>query len=295
MTRNTLPPLWTITDLNSAAPGMMFGPDFIFYRDFSALRRLTGKIVVNFVGFTYVTSGKIAITLNDISLRAEAGQLIFYKAGDFISDVLLSPDCDGMLCGLEATVPFESRNKMGVPQLSSLKGNCKVFSLHKGADALLEAYCDLLSRKYSMGMDNVRFTIISLLEDVLASVDISCSDTEKSRPRQSAELLYRRFSTMLVESYPKPREVSWYAEALAVTPKYLAKVVKQISGKSTTEWINEAMMTDVRTSLIHTDDSIKEISARLGFNNPAFFGKYVKKHSGLTPKQLRAYLKDRPS
>ncbi len=156
MTRNTLPPLWTINDLNSAAQGMMFGSDYIFYRDFSALRKLTNKIVVNFVGFIYVTTGKIAITLNDISLRAEAGQIIFYKAGDFISDVLFSADSEGMVCGLEATVPFESRSKRGVPRLSSLKGNCEVFTLNKGAEALLEMYCELLCQKYSMGIENVR-------------------------------------------------------------------------------------------------------------------------------------------
>lgn len=291
MTQNSLPPLWTISDLNSAAQGMMFGPDFIFYRDFSALRKLTSKIAVSFVGFIYVTTGKIAVTLNDISLRAEAGQLIFYKAGDLISDVLFSPDSDGMLCGLESTVPFESRSKRGVPQLSSLRGNCEVFSLNKDAEILLGMYCNLVCQKYSMGIENVRYTMISMLEDVLGSVDLTDHGGEKTHTRQSADILYRRFSTLLVESYPKPRDVKWYADALSVSPKYLSKVVRQISGKCTAEWINEAMMADVRTSLIHTDESIKEISARLGFNNSAFFGKYVKKHSGLTPKQLREYLK----
>ncbi len=292
MTQNSLPPLWTITDLNSAAEGMMFGPDYIFYRDFSALRQLTSKIVVNFVGFIYVTTGKIAVTLNDISLRAEAGQIIFYKAGDFISDVLFSADCEGMMCGLEATVPFESRSRRGVPQLSSLKGNCEVFNLNKDTGVILRTYSELLCQKYSMGLGNVRYTMISMLEDVLASVNLNGDDSEKGQPRQSADHLYRRFSALLIESFPKPREVRWYAEALAVSPKYLTRVVRQISGKCPTEWLNEAIMADVRTSLIHTDESIKEISARLGFDNPAFFGKYVKKHSGLTPKQLRAYLKD---
>lgn len=293
MAPNTLPPLWTIDDLNSAAPGMMFGSDFIFYSDFSALKKLTSKIAVDFVGFVFVTSGKIAITLNDVYLRAEAGQIIFYKAGDFISDVLFSPDSDGLLCGMEAGAPFESRSKRGVPQLSSLKGNCKVFNLDKEARELLEMYGELLCRKFSMGLENVRFTMISMLEDVLHSVALPDLDSDKPQKRQTADILYRRFSTLLVESFPKPRDVRWYADALSVSPKYLARVVKQISGKCATDWINETMMADVRTSLIHTDESIKEISARLGFNNAAFFGKYVKKHSGLTPKQLRAYLNSR--
>ncbi len=291
MTQNTLPPLWTIRDFNSAAAGMMFGSDFIFYRDFTALRKLTRKIVVNFVGFVYVATGKISITLNDVTLRAEAGQIIFYKAGDYISDVLFSPECDGMVCGIEATVPFESRSSVGFPQLTSLKGNCMVFSLKESVVTLLGIYGELLSQKYSMGIDEVRFTIISMMEDLLASVILPGTDSEKIPMRQSADRLYQRFSTLLIESYPKARDMQWYADALSVSPNYLARVVKQISGRCTMEWINEAVMTDIRTELIHTDESIKEISVRLGFNNPAFFGKYVKKHSGLTPKQLRRYLK----
>ncbi len=290
MTQNALPPLWTIRDLNCAAAGMMFGSDFIFYRDLSALKKLTGKIVVNFVGFIYVSTGKIAITLNDISLRAEAGQIIFYKAGDFISDVLFSPDSDGMVCGIEATVPFESRSSVGFPQLTSLKGNCMVFNLNDAVVTLLGIYGELLSQKYSMGIESVRFTIISMMEDLLASVTLPGANSEKIPSRQSADRLYQRFSTLLIESYPKPRDAKWYADALSVSQNYLSRIVKQISGKSTMEWINEAIMSDVRTALIHTDESIKEISVRLGFNNSAFFGKYVKKHSGLTPKQLRAYL-----
>ncbi len=295
MTRNALPPLWTITDLNSAAEGMRFGSDFIFYRDFSALRKLDSKIVVNFVGFIFVAKGKIAITLNDISLRAEAGQIIFYKAGDFISDLLFSPDSDGMVCGIDATLPFESRSSVGFPQLTSLKGNCMVFNLNEAMANLLGIYGELLGQKYSMGAENVRFTIISMMEDVLVSVTLPGADTEKHPARQSAERLYQRFSTLLTESYPKPRDMQWYADTLSVSTNYLARVVKQISGKRAMEWINEAVMTDARTALIHTDESVKEIAARLGFNNPAFFGKYVKKHSGLTPKQLRTYLKAKQS
>ncbi len=206
MIQNALPPLWTINDLNSAAPGMMFGSDFIFYQDFSPLRKLTDKIVVNFVGFIYVAKGKIAVTLNDISLRAEAGQIIFYKAGDFISDMLFSSDSDGLVCGIEATVPFESRSSIGFPQLTSLKGNCTVFNLKKEMVTLLEMYSDLLCQKYSMGIENVRFTIISLMEDVFTSVTLPGSDTDKHPTRQSADRLYQRFSTLLIESYPKPRD-----------------------------------------------------------------------------------------
>ena len=47
------------------------------------------------------------------------------------------------------------------------------------------------------------------------------------------------------------------------------------------------MLADIRYYLKHTDLSIKQICARMGFPNPSFFGKYVKEHFGMTPTQLR--------
>lgn len=148
-------------------------------------------------------------------------------------------------------------------------------------------YGNLLSLKYSMGMENVRFTIISLMEDMLAKVTLPDSNQKELPMRQSAERLYQRFSTLLIESYPKPKELVRRSSFDIL--KLSCKSCETDQREDNNGRITEAVMADVRTALLHTDYSIKEISSRLGFNNLAFFGKYEKKHSDLPPTQLRTY------
>lgn len=94
-----------------------------------------------------------------------------------------------------------------------------------------------------------------------------------------------------MEATPKPREVGWYAMKLGVTPKYLTTVTKRLSGRCVSEWIKEAVLADIRRLMIHTEESMKGIAIAAGFNNPAFFGKYVKQHTGMTPMELRTHLR----
>ena len=72
---------------------------------------------------------------------------------------------------------------------------------------------------------------------------------------------------------------------------YPTTITKQLSGSSVSEWINEAVLADIRRLMIHTEESIKRIAIAAGFNNPAFFGKYVKRHTGITPMELRTHLR----
>ena len=105
--------------------------------------------------------------------------------------------------------------------------------------------------------------------------------------QSSSASLFQRFLSQLGTAKAKHRSVESYASELCVTPKYLSAVCKKHSGKTANEWITEHVMEDIRFHLCHTDYSIKQICALLGFPNPSFFGKYVREHFGMTPLQLR--------
>ena len=74
---------------------------------------------------------------------------------------------------------------------------------------------------------------------------------------------------------------------LCITPKYLSKIVKETSGQSAPEWIDQYVILEAKQMLKHSDLCIKEISDELNFANPSFFFKYFKKHTGMTPNQYR--------
>jgi len=99
--------------------------------------------------------------------------------------------------------------------------------------------------------------------------------------------LAQNFIVAVYNNYRKHREVAHYADLLCVTPSYLSVVVKEKTGKTALQWINDVVMSDARQLLLYSDQSIKEIVATLGFPNQSFFGKYFKQHSGKSPKRFR--------
>ena len=63
-----------------------------------------------------------------------------------------------------------------------------------------------------------------------------------------------------------------------------------MSGSTASEVINRCITDDVRRLLHNPDKSVKEISNELGFPNLSFFGKYVKRMLGMSPKTYRKSL-----
>ena len=109
----------------------------------------------------------------------------------------------------------------------------------------------------------------------------------RQQPYSAGSNVFRNFLSLLSSSYPKSRSVSYYADKLCLTPKYLSTVCKEVSGETASELINRYVVKDIDFLLKQRGRSIKEICNELEFPNLSFFGRYVKKHLGLSPKQYR--------
>ena len=79
---------------------------------------------------------------------------------------------------------------------------------------------------------------------------------------------------------------------LNITPKYLSVVVREVSGKTPTEWIHYYAVNVIAQRLTQTKKTIKEISVELNFPNPSFFGRFVREHLGCSPKEYREKYRD---
>ena len=107
----------------------------------------------------------------------------------------------------------------------------------------------------------------------------------------SAEVIFKRFTQMLSHECPKRRDVKHYADELCITPKYLSAISKRQCGKTASELINSITVNYIKNMLTSSDRSIKEIATDSGFDNLSFFGKYVKRELGMSPRQFRAQKK----
>ena len=102
-----------------------------------------------------------------------------------------------------------------------------------------------------------------------------------------AEEYFRQFTELLGEHYKHERSVGFYARQLCITPKYLTTLIKRISGKSVSEWIDNYVILEAKTLLKYSNMSVQEIAYYLNFPNQSFFGKYFKSHTGMTPSAYR--------
>lgn len=103
----------------------------------------------------------------------------------------------------------------------------------------------------------------------------------------SAENIFSKFMKMAETEAPHQREVRYYANRLCITPKYLSVICKQSSGKTASAILNTMTIEYIKTQLRSSDKTVKEIANEAGFENLSFFGKYVKRKLGVSPREYR--------
>ena len=100
--------------------------------------------------------------------------------------------------------------------------------------------------------------------------------------------LFNSFYDLLINNYKQQHEIAWYAERLCLTPKYFSGVIRQITGKSAAQWIDEVLVVHSKR-LLHTrrDMTVQQIAYELGFNGSATFCRFFKDKTGLRPSEYR--------
>lgn len=112
--------------------------------------------------------------------------------------------------------------------------------------------------------------------------------TEEQAPKSRKEELFKNFIKLVKDNYLNHRSITFYADKLCVSPKYLSSVVHKVSEKYATDWINQYVILEAKSMLRMEYTNIKDVSNHLNFANQSFFAKFFKKHTGYTPKEYKA-------
>lgn len=128
----------------------------------------------------------------------------------------------------------------------------------------------------------------ALLGELLSAISILTQNSGlETNDAKRASVVFRCFMSEIVKDEGMHRSVAYYANLLCYSPKYVSYVVKAVSGKTASHWINENAMEHIKYHLKYSDMSIKEIANHFNFPNISFFGKYVKRYVGMSPMQYR--------
>lgn len=101
------------------------------------------------------------------------------------------------------------------------------------------------------------------------------------------ELLERQFPIDSPTQVIKLKNANEFANQLSVHTNHLNRTLKEITGKTTSEWISERIIKEAKALLNHSDWDIAQIAYSLGFEHPSNFNIFFKKHTSNTPNQFR--------
>lgn len=243
------------------------------------------------------TGGEISFRINSTPYTMRKNDVLICPPDMIVSGIRKS---DGMQCRSIAVSPGYFRR---ILPMVNIDWNAKmafethpVFSLDEKDAALFCQYHALLQKKVASNLGKHRTEVIGSL--MLAFLYEFGDVVDRFVERQghtfsSAETIFNNFINMLTDMRPKKRSVNFYAGRLHITPKYLTAVCSGVSGCPASKIIDTYVVKDISYMLRYTRKSVKEISCDLDFPNISFFGKYVKKHLGVSPKNYRErFVKD---
>lgn len=99
--------------------------------------------------------------------------------------------------------------------------------------------------------------------------------------------LFNRFMMLMERDYKLSRDANYYADLMHITSKYLTNIVRQVAGHTPKTIIDQYVILQLKMQLQRSSQSIKEIAWEYHFTDVSFFCRYFKKHTGLTPQQMR--------
>ena len=242
----------------------------------------------------FCIKGKTQALMNGQRLDLQEGQIAIVPPNVTVTDIMKSPDFNlkAMFFTNRILQSF-LREKISVWNDMMYIHRQYVFPLSDDHIDLYNHFYDMLLLSFSQKFNSRYHTDIiqSLFQ---AAILVCCGMLEQELVSSSSvnhektvDYHFQRFLDLLNTSPYKRRSVATYANELYISPKHLTAIIKKCSGKTANQWIKERLLEEIRFYLKQTNLSIKQVSDKLDFPNPSFFGKYVKEHLGMTPGEFR--------
>ena len=246
---------------------------------------------LNFILMAMCKKGKAQYSIDTRQQVVKPGDLMFVSERHVIDNYEASPDFE-CLCIMLTTEYYHGfvQDVKNVSSLLLFSMNNPVVPLTSKEIQVFTNYFETIREKMADTSHHYRSPLIKAL--LLAmfydmSNVIYRVERQGNRKHTRAEAIFANFIRLLEENFRTQHRVSWYAEQLCITPKYLSEIVKKISLRTPNDWIDSYVILEARVLLKNTTKSIKEITDELNFPNQSFLGKYFKEHVGVSPSEYR--------
>ena len=218
--------------------------------------------------------------------RLEKGTIIMVGPGTIIQLLWLSQDMrvKGIALFRDFPMPFSSERKLpifnAVQPFVILHPNNEDFAI---ACHLFETIWDIVNIRYD---SDVVSGLVAAVFSHWNHIYISQTEHEQKVSNRSQEI-FDSFIQLVNRHAVQEHHISFYADRLCLSERYLGTVVHQVSGVTAKEWIDRALITEIKVRLRHSNLSLKQIADIMHFPNTSFFSQYFKRLTKMTPGEYR--------
>ena len=265
--------------------------EIYFADNITSIPGLMKQFKVNFIAYVMVTEGRLSLDLNGVNYQLDKNSSLFVDRKMVVDNVKHTERFSCLICAMSTDVGFGFFNKSLLQSIMHIMAN-PVIKLGQDEVDLMLKYYELLAFKMdhpemNFGRETVRDIIRCFAYDLLSNINKHMNQDGSEDMLRQGDRVFRKFMLLLAENSNMNRSVKSYADELCVSPKYLPSVCRKHSDYTASELIATSVISRIKQLLLYSDLSIKEVAAEMGFDNLSFFGKYVKKHLGLSPNNYR--------
>ena len=105
-------------------------------------------------------------------------------------------------------------------------------------------------------------------------------------PKRIEELFFD-FLRLVPIHFAEHHDVAFYASQLCITPRYLSQIVRDISGRTVIDHINQMLLMEASYLLQQTSLPIADIAVRLHFSETASLTRFFRRMKGINPSMYR--------
>ena len=254
---------------------------------------LNDPVRVNALQVLLVLEGSIDLSIDYVLLQASTNTLVTIMPTHITKVMKYSPNFKGRLMAVSRAFLEQSmmpNHSSSMIQYMKIRKNPTILLQESEIKTLDECMLRLRQTILQTSHHLQRLLIQNTLMGFFIEMGNIFSERKEYNTPPSLtrkEELFESFLRILYMYCKEQHVVSFYAEQLYITPQYLSLILKELTGRSANKWIDEALMQEAKILLKAPQATVQQVADALHFSDQSTFGKFFKKHAGMSPMEYR--------
>ena len=254
---------------------------------------LTNQMQESLAGYSYtlVREGWLELIYNGQELTLQRGDLLVYSPGFQITIVGGSQDYRSVclmvdeLSALETPgvsnvlrTAYQPIAELGQPVIHLSDSMAEHFWQH------LQEFMAYQHSSHRYLQECLRTLYTQFILDLMDALERNIG---QGRASERTTELFTSFMLLLTKHFKEHHDIRFYATEMSITTTHLSRIVRQMTGRTVVDYVNQMLFMEATWLLQSTDMSIAGIAARLNFADQSSFGRFFQRMRGGSPKAYR--------